>query len=138
MRLSCLTLIFLAGALSASPSMAAKVYKWVDENGVTNFSEHPPKNVKSQVIRPNTGHSEPVNYDTPSAEQSTEQVEPQAQPQASLKNAERCANAQKNLTTLQNFGRVRVPNPDGSFHYLTEDEQRERLLETQEIIDETC
>ena len=138
MRLSCITALLLAGALITSPAIASKVYKWVDENGVTNFGEHPPKNAKAQVIKPNTGHSEPVNYDTPAPEQSAERAQVQEQPQASLKNPERCEIAQRNLKTLQNFGRVRVPNEDGSFHYLTEEEQQERLKETQQAVDESC
>src|SRR5690606_6780593 len=138
MRLSGITALLLAGALITSPAIASKVYKWVDENGVTNFGEHPPKNATAQVIKPNTGHSEPVNYDTPAPEQPAEQAQVQEQPQASLKNPERCEIAQRNLKTLQNFGRVRVPNEDGSFHYLTEEEQQERLKETQQAVDESC
>jgi len=137
MRLSLITALFLAGTLAASPSMAAKIYKWVDEKGVTNFGEHPPKNVKAQSIKPSTGHSEPVNYDTPAAPQTAEQESAQAAPPSS-KDPERCEIARKNLATLQHFGRVRVPNEDGSFHYLTEEEQKERLAETREVIEESC
>lgn len=137
MRLSCITALLLAGALVTAPAMAAKVYKWVDENGVTNFGEHPPKNANAQIIKPNTGHSEPVNYDTPATEQPAAPVQAE-EPQASLKSPDRCEIAQRNLKTLQNFGRVRVPNEDGSFHYLTEEEQQERLKETQQAIDESC
>lgn len=127
----------LAGLVAASPAMAVKVYKWVDDNGVTNFSEHPPKNTKSEELRPNIGHSEPVNYETPAAAADQPVAETEAT-QQSLKDPERCEIATKNLETLQNFGRVRVRNEDGSFHYLSEEEQRERLESTRKSIDEAC
>jgi hypothetical protein len=125
----------LIGMVIGSPAMAAKVYKWVDENGVVNFSEHPPKNTPTTVIRPNTGHSEPVTYATPG------QPVPQAAAdtaQQSRKDPERCEISRKNLEVLRSFGRVRVPNEDGSFHYLTEQEQQERLQTTQKAIEESC
>lgn len=128
--------ICLAGLLAGSPALAAKVYKWVNEEGVVNFSEHPPKNTKAVEIKPNTGHSEPVFYETPGAPTSTS-VAP-TETQVSLKDPKRCEVARKNLQVLQNFGRVRVPEKDGSFHYLTEQEQQEQLKTTQQMIDESC
>lgn len=130
-------------SLTAGQSFAAKVYKWVDEKGVTHFSEHPPKNTQTTVIKPKTGHSEPVNYGTPA---STDNAATSAEAQRradealaqSLKDPTRCAAARKNMETLQNFGRVRVQNEDGSFHYLTADEQQERSRTTQQAIDESC
>jgi hypothetical protein len=131
------TFIFcLIGLLIASPTMAAKVYKWVDENGVVNFSEHPPKNTPTTVIRPKTGHSEPVTYDPPGQPAASPAVTDTAQ--QSRKDPERCEISKKNLEVLRSFGRVRVPNEDGSFHYLTEQEQQERLQATQKAIEESC
>lgn len=34
--------MFILAAISAAPSAAAQVYKWVDANGVTNYSGEPP------------------------------------------------------------------------------------------------
>lgn len=137
MKPMCAIAFCLAGLLIGSPAMAAKVYKWVDENGVVNFSAHPPKDTQSTVIRPKTGHSEPVTYDTPGQ---TTQEQPAAAntAQQSRKDPERCEISRKNMDVLRTFGRVRVPNEDGSFHYLTEEEQQEKLKTTQQAIDESC
>ncbi|HTF84513.1 MAG TPA: DUF4124 domain-containing protein [Cellvibrio sp.] len=127
----------------ASHVFAAKVYKWVDENGVTHFSEHPPKNTQTEVIKPKTGHSEPVNYES-AAPTNNADAAATAQQQAeedvarALKDPTRCAVARKNMETLQNFGRVKVKGEDGSFHYLTPEEQQERIRSTQQAIDESC
>lgn len=132
-------LIFcLVGLVAASPVMAAKVYKWVDKDGVTNFSEHPPRNTQSEELKPKTGHSEPVKYDTTGRVETPPPAEDADATPQPIKDPERCEIARKNFQTLQNFGRVRVRNDDGSFHYLTEVEQLERLKDTQKSIDENC
>lgn len=138
MKLSRTTAICLAGLLVAAPAMATKVYKWVDENGVVNFSEHPPRNIPNEVLTPKIGHSDPVNYETnetqtPATEQTS--AEPQSQ---TTKDPARCESARKNLEVLQRFGRVRVPAEDGSFTYLTEAQQQEQIEATQKAIDESC
>ncbi len=132
----------LAGLLITTGIQAAKVYTWVDADGVTHYSERPPKNVKASAVELKTGHSEPVNYggaaETTTAESAPAAAQAQPQAQTSRKNPERCEQARKNLEVLQNFGRVRVQNEDGTFRYLTEEDQRTRLEETQKIIDEAC
>ena len=37
----------------AAPTMAATIYKWVDEKGVTQFSAQPPEQGSAQRINPN-------------------------------------------------------------------------------------
>lgn len=143
----------LASLAFGSQALAAKVYKWVDDAGVTHFSEHPPKNTESTVIKPQTGHSEPVHYDstgqlssapqptaaTPINDQAAQQRQAAADEARAKKNPERCAAARKNMETLQNFGRVKVKDKEGDgFHYLTPDEQQERSKSTQQVIDESC
>ncbi len=57
MRVFLFTLMSLACAVAAS----ATVYKWVDENGVTHFSDQPHENAeKVQVAAPQTYKAPPV------------------------------------------------------------------------------
>lgn len=134
----------MASVLLANPSFAAKIYKWVDEDGITHFSEHPPKNTQTTVIKPKVGHSEPVNYDSGAPADDKTAAEAAAQRQAeedlaqALKDPTRCEAARKNMETLQNFGRVKVKGEDGEFHYLSPEEQQERIQSTQQAIDESC
>jgi hypothetical protein len=37
-------------ALAASPGLSAEAYKWVDDKGVVNYGEKPPKNRPSQQV----------------------------------------------------------------------------------------
>ena len=41
----------LAAALAAVPVAAQVLYKWVDDQGKTHYSDQPPKNFKGEVIR---------------------------------------------------------------------------------------
>jgi len=141
-RLSTLTLCVFA-LLIGNPATAAKIFKWVDENGITHFSEHPPKNTASTQIKPKTGHSEPVNYEsakeTKAVSENAAARKAEEELARSLKDPTRCAAARKNRETLENFGRVRVKNEnDDGFHYLTPDEQQERLRATDKAIEESC
>jgi hypothetical protein len=135
----CLASLTLSGHL-----LAAKVYKWVDEDGTTHLSEHPPKNTQTTVIKPKTGHSEPVNYDSTGVATDKTATDAAAEQQAkddlaqALKDPTRCEAARKNMETLRNFGRVKVKGDDGSYHFLTPEEQQERLRTTQQAIDESC
>lgn len=135
----------LASLASGSQVSAAKVYKWVDDDGVTHFSAHPPKNTQTTVIKPKTGHSEPVHYGSDGAvitpkEAGAAVAQQQADEELaqSLKDPTRCAAARKNLTTLENFGRVKVKGDNGELHYLTPEEQQEKIKATQQAINESC
>jgi hypothetical protein len=54
---------FVLAVLLVAPAVAAEIYKWVDENGVTHFSQMPPDlsvtGVSQQVLR----DTRPSDYD---------------------------------------------------------------------------
>jgi hypothetical protein len=52
MRLSIPVVCGLITLCSCSMAFAAKIYKWTDEKGVTHFSEHPPLNTKTMLVKP--------------------------------------------------------------------------------------
>jgi len=129
-------LMGLCMILLAPAALATKVYKWVDENGVPHFSEHPPKNVQATQINPRTGHSDPVFYGS-SSSASSEASDPNLVTQQEY-DQERCDVARKNMETLRNFGRVKFKGEDGEFQFLTEEEREIRIQRNQEAIDEAC
>lgn len=63
--------LLLTTFLAISAAEAAKMYRWVDEKGVTHFSTRPPPNQKTDQTRlkggsvtqpkPNTGHDDLAN-----------------------------------------------------------------------------
>jgi hypothetical protein len=128
----CLLVTLCQGAL------AAKVYTWVDENGVTHYGEQPPQGATAKKINARTGHSEPTPTDTPATtDKSAAPASDQAAPQ-STKDPERCEIAKKNLETLKSNARIRVPDGNGNTRFLLDEERQSKLDETEKVIDESC
>lgn len=134
----------ILGLVITLPSIAAdKVYKWVDDQGVTHYDSSPPRNQNVTVITPKTGHSEPVVYKKSASAIAAEKAIMDAkanipEERLTLKDPARCTAAKNNVKKLENFGRVRVQEEDGGFHYLTEDEQKSKIKAAQKAISESC
>jgi len=126
--------LLTASIVTAAPE---KVYKWTDSKGVTHYGQRPPANTKTEVIKPQTGHSDPVTYApapgaTPVADKKTENNE------KPLLDPERCSQARKNLETLKTYARIKMKGDDGEYRYLTPDEQKQKLDEAAKAAEESC
>jgi hypothetical protein len=62
MRFTCLTLIALACGIS-TPVMATEVYHWVDENGVSHFTQQAPSGELNGVEKMTLEDTTPPDYD---------------------------------------------------------------------------
>jgi hypothetical protein len=135
----------LACLLAGSQSFAAseKVYKWTDDKGQTHFGQRPPVNTKTEIIKPQTGHSEPVNYPVPSKDP-VEQKNPHSTENKAagktkpLADKERCEAARKNAETLKTHVQIRIKGEDGQFRFLNPEEQKQQLAEATKAIEESC
>ena len=139
-------------ALLALPLAAAAqtLYKWVDEKGVTHYSETPPpKGAASKVeIRPSEpGKAAPAEDWKEKERQFRErrvQREQQEREEAARKareeqdRARRCRDAQRHLDGLRNARRVYELNARGERVYLEDDERPARIEKWQREADDTC
>lgn len=66
MRRTLPAIMLLAGLLAAGAT-AAKVYKWVDDEGVTHYSQQPPPGGEAQVIDPEVSRPPEGSADEASA-----------------------------------------------------------------------
>lgn len=125
--------------LANSQAWAApdKVYKWTDEKGLVHYSERPPLGKQTEIVKPEIGHSEPVNYGTASSEKTKEESKA-ANTKTSLKDPERCDAARQNLDTLKTFARIKVKGDDGEYRFLTPEEQQQKTNEASKAIEESC
>ncbi len=131
--------ILALGLLLTLPCFAGgKVYNWVDANGVTHYDSSPPHDQETTVIKPKTGHSAPVVYKTPDSAIKAAEQKVVEEKRLSLKDPERCKAAKHNLKSLESFGRVKVKDDDGGFHYLTEEEQQEKIKFAKKVMREAC
>jgi len=131
--LLCLPVLFISSNASSKD-----FYKWQDDEGITHYSAHPPRNeraaqkVRATNITGTVAAPKPADVRGEEAETAaTEQAAP------SKKDSKRCAVAQKNLKTLQERARVRIKEGE-SFRYLTPEEKEDMTKSTREQIKEAC
>lgn len=124
--------------LLALPCHAA-IYKWVDEKGVTHYSEQPPASGKGQEIQPRVTPASPPSP-TPSKPASNKLKEDRpaearesSTPREVLtmpaeKMLEQCQNARQRLQQLESSPRILVKGADGEMQRASE-EERQRMIE---------
>ncbi len=139
MNLKSLLMVSVVCVMTASAMAApSKVYKWTDSKGQTHYSQHPPYNTDTEVVKPQTGHSDPVDYSAANAKPEKEKSEANSAVAATAIDNERCENARKNVETLKTYARIRVKGDDGQFRYITPDEHAQKLAEANKAIEESC
>ncbi|WP_341938976.1 DUF4124 domain-containing protein [Marinimicrobium sp. C2-29] len=133
----------VAGVLMSTLAGADTVYKWVDDEGVTHFSAHPPKNRQSDQMRTRTGHSEPVDYSQrfkAEEEQSDTSNEATANREGRSQQEldEACEAARENLAMIEGGRRIAVTDENGERRYLNQDEIDERAEQARQVRDRAC
>ena len=142
----------MASALAPSTVTAAQEYfTWVDENGVTNYSQRNPQGYQAQRVSkthkfgeqvfleqrptttPKTTAPEEIDPDALVAEQ----VAAEARKIAAAKRSN-CEIGKKNLTNLQAFSRVRITEDDGTVRVLTPSEKAARTNTARQVIRDNC
>ena len=157
---SLLAALFVTTSFFSSPAQAA-TYRWVDANGVVNYSQRKPRNVPEDQITTvgNTGTSAIVSSDadsTPAPASSTppanddltdeQQVmlkrlqEAEAQRQAAVREIKQdnCQKSRRALEDLTAKERIRINLDDGSQRILGEDERQEFIAQAQQGIVRNC
>ena len=141
MRVGALVFFWIAMWLAAP--VAAEVYKWVDEKGVTHYSEKPPPNHKSkQVIIRDTGPRQGVAPDGAAAALKDKDIQfrqrQTLREQEEVKDAQEkaarerwCREARVQLGDLKTMRRIYDLNDKGERVYKS-DSERDALLGTRE------
>lgn len=139
----------LAG-LALSGQSYAVVYKWVDENGQTHFSQTPPEQSEVEVIK--TQPSPAVDVEKSQKEiddlikqqaeddkikQQQKQEQQQKAEQAKAK-AENCKTARKNLKTYQDNPGRRMTDAEGNVTRPSEEKRQEMIKKLKEAVSEFC
>tara|TARA_R110002073_G_scaffold241533_7_gene403602 strand:- start:1100 stop:1540 length:441 start_codon:yes stop_codon:yes gene_type:complete len=142
--------LFLTCLLAAATLVqAAPLYKWVDENGVTHFSEYPPENqsgteaVDIRGIPSISGQGSPAPQSPDTAAVTTAAQQPLIpeveKVENPIKSPELCQQARQNLAQIQTNRRVRAPDPEtGELRYLSEEEIATQLANWQKRADTYC
>lgn len=126
-------------AVLSAPCQAA-IYKWVDEKGVTHYTEQPPASGKGQEIQPRV--TTPATPAAPPAEKTTRTTE-QTPPREVMtmpaeKMAEQCQNARQRLQQLEASPRILIKGPDGEMQRAPEEERQRMIDEERKRIQLYC
>lgn len=130
----------------SAPTLAAQVYKWVDEKGVTHFTAEPPPGQQSEQLNIKVA---PAKASAPSVE-TLKETQSKADEQKVLddkvkadvakqnkQRAEYCQANRENLAQLRNNPRIRVEE-NGEQRFLSEEERQERIGNAEKNIGEYC
>jgi Domain of unknown function (DUF4124) len=139
-------LIFTGILLSSS--INAEMYKWVDEDGNTHYSQSAPvDNTSVEIIKP------PGNVDTKSAAKTVDNQKKSADKirndriaakekaqktkEAESLKKENCQKAKARLASYQR-PRVQKQNEDGSRSFVAEEDRQAEIKKSQAYVDEAC
>jgi cytoskeletal protein RodZ len=141
----------LLGAMLIAVSLSAHsaFYKWVDANGVTQYSQSPPPSGHYQEMRSSlpagdtNAERQSAETSSPSQGSPTDPVAaaPPDDKQQARKQAAReqnCQLAKQRLSQLENHPRIRFTAADGSVRVMSEEEKQVKLMETRKMMDEMC
>ena len=135
-------------ATLTSSAWAGNFYRWVDEEGVTHYSESAPQGVNAEEVR--THRAPPSVTGRQPAEGTSDETRDERRDGAQQSRNEdtadtddehsrNCEAHRANLELLEASPRVRIEDPEsGEMRYLDDDERQQMLDETRREIEEHC
>ncbi len=145
-----LATVALATALGTGPPVqAAKLYKWVDEQGNVTYSQRKPPDRESETIRLRSatldssgaqGKLDELNGRVKAQQEDRDFVENSATATAERdeRRGKNCETARENLRILKTSPRVQDKNADGESYFLDESGIQGKIVATQRQIDNNC
>ena len=143
-------LLILCGAAQA------EIYRWVDENGVINYSQLKPHNQEASPLHeprkrrnPYSAPAEPLPPTAPGSEPQFSQrqramlddlraAEVERQAAVGRIRETNCATSRRVLEKLQQNGRIRRRSADGNVSVMPEEERQAQIQAAQESIALNC
>jgi len=148
-RIQLATIALAAAVCAALPAQAAKLYKWVDDQGNVTYSERKPQNREVETIR-----LRGATLDSSGAQEKLDQLNDRANAQqqdrefaknsasATAERNERMANnckiARENMRILRTTSRIQDKDADGEAYFLDEAGIQAKMAQTQQQIDNNC
>lgn len=143
------TALTLLLAMLSTPCQAA-IYKWVDEKGVTHYTEQPPPDGKGQEIEPRLPQASKQTTHPPASkpegskganDQPTDQVNGKPKEVLTVSPdqlAEQCQKARQRLQQLESSPRILYRGADGEMIRAPEEERQRMIDEERKRIELYC
>ena len=145
-RFPLLLLLFLSSSV-----FATQIYKWVDENGQTQFSQFPPNNVDTNANKVDVKAQPASNPEAAnrlkdmrqkllesSVERNTESEKDKEDAEQAKRMAENCERAKQHVRDLENNGRIYKTLENGERHWYSEQERMEQIQKAKEQASRFC
>jgi len=136
----------------------AGIYKWVDAEGNVHYGQQRPADAASERMevqqhapqdvstynRPGTNKAEDPAKDAPTdgtekkPEAAAEPEKKKETPAEKKRRLAACAQARKNLATMQSVGRIRSKDKEGNTTYLSQQQKEARIKQAKELISKHC
>jgi len=154
--------IVLFSILSLTCSLSiAGIYKWVDAEGNVHYGQQRPADASSEKMdvqqyaprdsssykRPGTNGTDGSDGNTDNAatdETDKKNLEPE-KPEKKVETAAEkkrrlvaCAQARKNLSTMQSVGRIRSKDKDGNVTYMSQTQKEAKMSQAKSLIAKHC
>jgi hypothetical protein len=126
---------FIVACAFSSVCSAGEYYKWVDDKGITHFSERPTQTTGVEKIQ--TSARQPTTEEKAKPEEITAAVNPAPTPQAQF-DQKRCTDSQERLKSLGSGSRIRMDDGKGGFYYLDQQQVTQEVQKTHAAIAESC
>ena len=142
-------LILLLCLLGTSNYAQARIYKWVDKDGVVQYTQTPPpgditaREIKPPPPPPDAATAEKqlqqdvAGFDKTQDNQIKAQQEQQNDNQQIAEKKQKCEQAQLRLQSMQR-PRVNVVDKDGERRRMTEEEREAGLAKAREMVQKLC
>jgi len=137
--------------LLSSSVFATQVYKWVDENGQTQFSQFPPTNVETNANKVDVKAQPASNPEAAnrlkdmrqkllesSVERNTESEKDKEDAEQAKRMAENCEREKQHVRDLENNGRIYKTLENGERHWYSEQERMEQIQKAKEQVSRFC
>ena len=137
--------------LISSSVFSAQVYKWVDENGQTQFSQFPPPGDQQTADKVDVKTQPASNPEAAkrlkdmrqnllesSVERNTQSEQDKEDAKEAERMAENCERAKQHLRDIENNGRIYKTQEDGERYWYSEQEREGLISKAKEQVDKYC
>lgn len=132
--------ILLSLLLTLIPSLSATViHKWIDENGVTHYSQQPPANTNSSKIYSEDLEQQPIGFIQPKVREHAAPLQSEDEKNAEAikkKNSKQasaiCESAKQNLHLLSSHSRLKSKDEKTGELISMKEEDRQQEINTQQ------
>ena len=114
-------------------------YKWVDEQGITQYTERPPsKGAYEKITVHMSGSEEVIGVNAEQSAKEAEVAKGSPLDEIAKANESNCKVSRQNMEVLTKVARIKVSDEKGENRILTPEEKQQRIDETQQQIELFC